>query len=49
VVVAIGIFSIAVQEFRQDNPGEGVTSPWLGRGRSGGLGVVAEKEDILNR
>jgi hypothetical protein len=41
---------IAVQEFRENNPGEGVYmgSAWLGRGQSGGLGVVAEKENILN-
>jgi membrane protein DedA with SNARE-associated domain len=30
VLVALGIFSIAVQEFREDNPGEGVTWALLG-------------------
>jgi hypothetical protein len=51
VVVALGILSIAVQEYREDNPGEAfyLGSAWLDRGRSRSLDVVAEKEDFLNK
>jgi len=41
VIMALGVFSIAVQEFRQDNPGEGVTWALLGlvAGRRGVLAL----------